>query len=280
MSIKNIIQENVSLKDKNTFKIDGIARFYAEVDNKNDFLSIIKKAKEQSLPIFVLGGGSNTLVSDFNGLIIKYIASDISDDFKVDAGAQLSKALVKSIELSMGGLEWAMGIPGTIGGAIYGNAGVKDNSIGDIIEYVEIFNGENIEKINKDKCSFSYRHSIFKEKSNWIILSCKLNLERSRGVKERANEFFQKRSKINGNSLGSVFRNPEGEKTAGELIDSCGLKGKRIGGVIVSEEHANWIINDQNGTSEDVKELINLIKKEVRNKFDIDLKEEIQYLGK
>lgn len=272
-----IIQKNVSLKDKNTFKINAVAKYYAEVSNKQELIDVISRAKNNNLPFFVLGGGSNTLVSNFDGLIIKYIASTIFDDFNIEAGALLSDVLKKSIELELTGLEWAIGIPGTMGGAIYGNAGVKDGSISDIIEEVEVFNGQDIVVLKKQDCLFNYRDSVFKKNKDWIILSCKLKLEKGENVLERAREQFQKRNIIQGNSLGSIFRNLEGV-SAGELIDKCGLKGKRVGGVIVSEKHANWIINDQNGTSEDVKKLINIIKKEVKQKFNIDLTEEIQYL--
>jgi len=275
----DIIRQNVSLKDKNTFKIDGIAKYYVETKSKDDILAIIQEANKINLPFFILGQGSNTLISNFNGIIIKHKSSHISDAFNIESGALLSNVVKKSIQLSMTGLEWAIGIPGTIGGAIYGNAGVGNFSIGSIIESVEIFNGKEIQVLNNKECLFSYRASIFKKNKNWIILSCKLKLKQGKDIDLKVKDFFNKRKVIKGNSLGSIFKNPEG-CYAGELIEKCNLKGKRVGGVVVSEEHANWIINDKNGTSEDVKTLISLIKKEVKNKFNIELKEEIQYIEK
>ncbi len=257
------IQKNVPLKKYTTFQIGGRAKYFFVAKNKDDAIRAVLWAEKNKIPFFILGGGSNLLVADrgYKGLVIR-------------TGKSLSLYVSK-------GLEWAVGIPGTIEGAVYGNAGSFKKSMKDIVERVEVFNTET-KKItifkNKD-CKFAYRESIFKRNKNLIILSVKIKLKKSspRKIKEYAN-YKKETQPLNFPSAGSVFKNPKGY-FAGELIEKCGLKGKKIGNAKISEKHANFIVNLGNARAEDVIKLINLVKKSVKNKFGKNLEEEIQYAG-
>ena len=273
------MQENVSLKDKTTFKIGGKARFFEEVSSTQELLVLLKEYAD--IPFFILGEGSNTLISDkgFDGLVIKLKNNqiEINDNvLKVGAGTPLRDLVFKTRELGLSGLEWAVGIPGTVGAAVFGNAGAFNCAIGDIIEEVEIFDGKQIKIIKKQDCNFNYRNSIFKE-NNQIILSAIFKFEKSEDIDEKMKAYLSKRNNPKGFSIGSIFRNPEGT-SAGKLIEACGLKGKTIGKAQISSEHANWIINLGDASSEDVLALIALAKEQVKQRFNIELVEEIRYL--
>lgn len=255
-------RKNISLKKYTTFQIGGKAKYFFVAKTKTDLISAIKMAKKMNLPFFIFGGGSNLLVSDkgFNGLVIK-------------TGKPLALYVLK-------GLEWAAGIPGTIEGAVYGNAGAFGKSMKDVVKTVEVFDTRTgkIKFFKNKDCKFGYRDSVFKKKKNLIILSVKIKLKKSDPKKIKEHLKQRKEKQLLGYaSVGSIFVNPKG-LTAGELIEKCGLKGKRIGNVKISEKHANFIVNLGKGKAKDVKKLINLIKKEVKKKFKINLEEEIQFL--
>ena len=257
------LRKNVSLKNYTTFKIGGRAKYFFVAKNKKDLIKAIKTAQKIKLPFFILGGGSNLLVSDkgFKGLVIKY-------------GQPLSFYVSK-------GLEWAVGIPGTVQGAVYGNAGAFKKSMKDVVKEVEVFDTKTGEiKILKNKdCQFSYRNSVFKKNKNLIILSVKIKTKKSNIKKIKQYLAYKKKNHPwNYPSAGSVFKNPRGFSAA-ELIQRCGLKGKKIGGAKISDKHANFIINLGNAKAKDVKKLINLIKKQVKKKFGVILQEEIQFLA-
>lgn len=255
-------RKNILLKKYTTFKIGGPAKYFFEAKTKIELISALKLAKEKNLPFFILGGGSNLLVSDqgFNGLVIKF-------------GQPLSAYVTK-------GLEWAIGIPGTIQAAVWGNAGAFGGSMADVVKSVEVLDINSLKiKILKNKdCKFAYRDSVFKQKKNLIILSVEIKTKKS--SLKKIKEYLAHRKKtqpLNFPSAGSVFKNPVG-LSAGKLIQDCNLKGKKIGNVQVSEKHANFIINLGNGQAKDVIKLIKLIKEKVKNKFGIVLEEEIQLL--
>ena len=272
------MEQNISLKDKNSFHIGGIAKYYAFVASKEELLEAFSFAKESKLPIFIIGEGSNVLVSDngFKGVVIKLELNQINDS-SVGAGVPLRNLVLEAKTLNLGGLEWAVGIPGTVGGAVFGNAGAFKHSISEVIEEVEVFDGEEIKILKNSECGFGYRESIFKNNPNYIILGIKIRLNGGFDL-EIMQDCFNKRNNPKGYSIGSIFKNPEGY-SAGKLIESCGLKGKQIGGAIISKEHANWIINIGKASSDDVEKLISLMKTEVKKKFNIDLIEEIRRCG-
>ena len=276
------MKKNIPLKNKNTFKIGGKAKYYATPSSKEELLKVLEFTKKENLPYFILGKGSNLLISDkgFPGVVIELNFKEIianKDVLKVGAGVSLNEFILKAKELNLGGVEWAIGIPGTIGGALYGNAGVPNHTISSIVKEVEVLKNNQVLILKNKDCNFSYRDSIFKQKNDFIILSGTFELKGSFN-QDLIKEFLKKRKIIKGHSIGSIFKNGE-NYFAGKLIDDCGLKGKRIGDAIVSDINANWIINLGNATSEDVEALILIIKKEVKKRFNIDLKEEIKRLS-
>jgi len=293
----NIIKElpttkkDVSLAQYTTFKIGGRAKYFFVAETKEDLIKAISLAKKLKLKFFILGGGSNLLVSDkgYNGLVIKTKNSHIeikkkgmAINFICGAGTPLASIVLQSIENSAKGLEWAAGIPGTVGGAIFGNTGAFSGSMSNDIEEVEVLDVRKmtVKKFKNKDCRFEYRKSVFKQKKDFVILSARLKLEKGKKekIKEIIKEHLEKRKKfqpLHYPSAGSVFVNPKTGLKTGEMIEKCGLKGKRIGKAQVSEKHANFIVNLGGAKAKDVKKLIILIKKRVKNKFGIILKEEI-----
>jgi len=323
------IKRNVSLKSYTTFKIGGPAKYFFEAKGKEDLIEAILVAKSKKLPFFILGGGSNILVSDkgYKGLIIKIKnqkskiknTNQKSKIIETESDALLSQIVALALKNSLTGLEWAIGIPGTIGGAIYGNAGAFKKSMKNIVREVEVFDAKElgIKNYKLRDCQFGYRNSLFKKNPHLIILSVTLQLKKGNKleIEKRIKEYLNYRKEkqpLNLPSVGSIFKNSKnfsagelGEEdkssslstelpkeakvrkrtkfscdfAAARLIEECGLKGKRIGNVKISEKHANFIVNLGGGKAEDVKKLINLVKKKVKNRFKINLEEEICYLG-
>lgn len=307
------IQKNIPLALYTTFKIGGAAKFFCEAKNEEEILEALKLAQEKNLPVFVLGGGSNVLVSDkgFDGIVIKiqntkYKIIDTIVD--CDAGCSLSKIVSESVKSGLTGLEWAAGIPGTVGGAVRGNAGARTlgGEMADAIESVKVLDVDDLQLKNYDSgmCGYEYRNSVFKQNPNLIILSANLKLKK--GDKEKSQkivkEILAKRKEkqpMEFPSPGSFFKNPivedknlikqfetdtgqkirDGKIPAPWLIEEAGLKGKKIGGAMVSEKHANFIVNTGNATAENVIMLAAIIKTKVRNKFGIQLQEEVQMVG-
>lgn len=290
-----IIKKKVSLKNFTTFRIGGPAKYFFVAKTKSDIISGISWAKDKKLPFFILGRGSNLLVADrgFDGLVIKiknqkFKITSTNQNLKIiecEAGMLLNQVVGLAIKNNLAGLEWAIGIPGTVGGAIYGNAGAFKRSMKEVVKEVEIFDVKTgkIKKLKNKDCKFNYRDSIFKKKKNLIILSAKLQLKKGskNQIQKRLRKYLNYRKKtqpLNSFSAGSIFKNPNG-KSAAELIDKAGLKGKKIGKAQISKKHPNFIINLGGARADQVLKLINLIKTRVKEKFNIELKEEIQYLG-
>jgi UDP-N-acetylmuramate dehydrogenase len=307
------IQENISLAPFTTYRIGGPARYFAEVSAEEALLEALQYAKDNNLKIFVLGGGSNILISDdgFDGLVIRLSGSKSpiglleSNQLECWAGDSLSGVVNFCRDNSLAGLEWAAGIPGSVGGAIRGNAGAYGGEIRDCVESVKILNTDNLQitTYKKHDCAFAYRSSAFKQNQNLIVLSCVLKLEKGDKdeIEAKIKEVIGKRTqKIPTDpSPGSFFQNPtvtdknliaafekdmetvcRGNKLpAGWLIDEAGLRGKRIGGVMVSDKHANFVINTGGATAQDVVMLASFIKMKVRDELGVQLKEEIQYVG-
>ena len=283
------IKKNIPLKDYTTFKIGGKAKHFFVAKSKEDLISAILVARKFKLPFFVLGGGSNTLVSDrgFRGLVIKIENCKLKIEncgLGAESGVPLGKLVSISAEKSLKGFEWAIGIPGTVGGAISGNAGAFGKSMKNVVKEVEVLNAKNLKtkKLKNRDCKFKYRDSIFKKNRNLIILSAKIQLKRGnkKEIQRKTKEYLDYRwqtQPLNFPSAGSMFKNPK-KFFAAELIEKCGLKGKRIGNIKISEKHANFIVNLGGGKARDVKKLIKLIKQKVKNKFGIVLEEEIQII--
>jgi UDP-N-acetylmuramate dehydrogenase len=287
-----------------------LAKYFFTAKNEEEIKKAVSAAEELNLKYFILGGGSNILISDkgFNGLVVKLQSISYKLQGKTiyaEAGVSLGKLVEFSIENNLTGMEWAIGIPGTLGGAVRGNAGAFGKSMADIIQEVTALNKKlQVISYKLQVLKYDYRDSIFKRNKD-IILSAilKLEVDNSEISRKKIQEYLQKRKSVQPleyPSVGSVFKNilfseisPEafkkcpkieqfrqsGKIPAGWLIENAGLKGKKIRGVQISEKHSNFIINIGNASAEDVVILISLIKQKVRNKFSLQLMEEIEYVG-
>lgn len=284
------IEKDISLSTLTTYKTGGIAKLVVYPNNINNLKQLLKLIHKHNIKYFILGKGSNTLFSDkeFNGVIIKL---DKLNNFEiketeiyVESGMILSKLVQASVKNELTGLEFAIGIPGTIGGAIYMNAGAYGNNMSNIVKSVIVLDEKlQIEEISLEKLKFDYRYSIFQANKNLICVAANIKLEHGNhdeiASKIKENLLKRKNSQpLEYPSAGSVFRNPEGNY-AGKIIEELGLKGKNIGGAEISTKHANFIINKNNASSSDILKLIKLVQKEVKDKYKIDLKLEQQLVN-
>ena len=284
------IEKDISLSTLTTYKTGGIAKLVVYPNNINNLKQMLKLIHKYNIKYFILGKGSNTLFSDkeFNGVIIKL---DKLNNFKskqteiyVESGMILSKLVQASVKNELTGLEFAIGIPGTIGGAIYMNAGAYGNNMSHIVQSAIVLNEKfHIKEIPLEKLKFDYRYSIFQDNKNLICVAANIKLEHGNhdeiASKIKENLLKRKNSQpLEYPSAGSVFRNPEGNY-AGKIIEELGLKGKNIGGAEISTKHANFIINKNNASSSDILNLIKLVQKEVKDKYKIDLKLEQQLVN-
>ena len=306
------VRTNELMSNHTTYRIGGPADFYLEVKTVDEVKSALAAAKEDGIPVFILGGGSNILVSDdgIRGLVVAPALRkmEISDKrVYAEAGAVSTLFARLASEAGLVGLEWAAGLPGTIGGAIRGNAGGYGSAMGDMVasvDAVDLRNGRQM-NLNKDQCVFGYRESIFK-KEPYFILGASFLLKHGDkdALVNKMNEIVATRNVKNPKGVGSagcVFRNFEfssaeslSEKLkaklpaqylewkkipAAWLIELLGLKGKTIGKAQISEEHTNFFVNTGGATASEVRELIAYAKMKVRDEFGIQLQEEIQYVG-
>jgi UDP-N-acetylmuramate dehydrogenase len=304
------IMEGVPLAEHSNYRIGGPARYFCEATNEEQIRETVLFAREQRAPLFVLGGGTNLLIDDagFNGLVLKPALAQLTVEGEtVTAGAGVSVAdLLKfTIAHSLSGLEWAGGLPGTVGGAIRGNAGAFQGEIKDRIVNVESFDVETLATLARENaaCKFGYRNSIFKEKNGReIILRATLKLEKgdlqkiAAGVQEKIN-YRLERHPMEYPNIGSTFKNVDLELVpkiwreavakvikvdpfpvvpTAYLISEAGLRGTQHGGAMVSQKHPNFIVNLGGATATDVKFLIAAVKEGVFEKYAIRLEEEIQ----
>lgn len=264
----------------NTYKLNSIAKIVANVKTIDELKNVLNILNEENEKYLVLGGASNVILPKYyDGVVIKLIGFNkmTNDNGKiyVEANYMLNKLSMELSKEGYTGLEWASGIPGSIGGSIYNNAGAYKFEIKDVLTKVTVLENDEIKELTLEEMKFAYRTSIFKENKNMIILSCEMKLEKSNveEIMATINERKEKRLQsqpLDMPSCGSVFRNPEG-LVAGKLIDDLGLKGYKIGGAKISEKHANFIVNAGDATYEDVISLIEFIKEKVKIEYNIDL---------
>lgn len=304
------VKENVPLAPFTTFRIGGPARYFYIAKNSEDIVQAVQVASEFKIPYFILGAGSNILVSDkgFDGLVIKIQNAELriqNGDVVVGAGVSNATVARATVNAGLCGMEWVVGVPGTIGGSVRGNAGCFGAEMKDVIESVKVLQITNhksqINQLTNQQCQFGYRDSIFKHNKNLIILEVELKLQKGDQAEgdQKIKEILKKRnaSQPKGLSSGCVFKNadihgglriytdlPEefkkrGQVPAGWIIEQMGLKGKKIGDAQISSEHGNFIINIGNATAEDIIILISIIKEKARNHFGIQLEEEVQLVG-
>ena len=275
------IESNVNLLKYNTYKVNAITKYMAFPENEKDLIRLISYLKENKIKFKILGGGANLIFeNDYDGVLIKLDHFDkltIDDTkIKVGAGYNLIKLALKTSKLGLTGMEFATGIPGTVGGAIFNNAGAYKSDMGYIVESIMVLTPNlEIKKMYNKELKFHYRTSFLKENPGYICLSANIVLKH--GKKEEILNVIEDRKQrrfmtqpLEYPSAGSVFRNPEGNY-AGKLIEDIGYKGKRLGGAKVSEKHANFIINENNATGKDIVKLIDEIKTKVNEQYNIDL---------
>lgn len=275
------VKENVDLKNYNTYKVSVNAKYLVEVKCVDSLKELIKYLRKNKIKYLILGNGSNVVLpeKDLDGVIVRLnglnkIEVD-DDEVYVEAGVMLPKLVNESVSNCLTGLEWASGIPGTVGGAVVGNAGAYLSDIFMFIEEITVLENDEVKTLKKSDVTYSYRHTSFKDNKDIIVLGVTLklgkgNADESAEIMKNRLERRIKSQPLNYPNAGSVFRNPEGD-FAGRLIEECGLKGKRIGGAMVSEKHANFIINYDNATAKDIRDLIKLVHDEVLKKEKVDL---------
>ncbi|TAM39786.1 UDP-N-acetylmuramate dehydrogenase [bacterium] len=281
------IKPRVKLAAYTTFKIGGAARFFFEPESLKELQDVLVFAKDKGLAVFILGAGSNILASDsgLNALVIRLSGKDFQElsvkgvHLQAGSGLKLSQLLIAAKKRSLSGLEFLAGIPGTLGGALAGNAGAWGKSIGDLVEEVSVldYNGKP-ELLKNSRLEFGYRESNLRR---YIITGAKLKLTSGKQgeIASLMNRFLKQRSLSQENNLpnaGCVFKNPPGLWPAGKLIDACGLKGKAAGGAVISSLHANFILNKCKAKSKDVLSLMRLTRKEVERRFKVKLEPEIK----
>lgn len=280
------IQLNRYLSEFSTFGIGGPIQYLMEVHTPEEAKLAFFWADQRQLSVLVVGKGSNCLFPDapYRGLVIlNRIDFFKINDLQVDVGAGFSFSLLghQTAKSGLSGLEFASGIPATVGGAIFMNAGANGRETCEsLVSARYLFRNGEIKEFLKNELQFGYRFSSF-QMMNGCILSAKFQLQKESSSRSRQLEIIQRRIKtqpLKEKSIGCVFRNPP-QYSAGELIDRCGLKGMRIGGAKISEMHANFIINDQNATAKDVLELIQEIQTVVLEKTGVHLHPELRIIS-
>ncbi len=289
-NILDLARKNILLAPYTSIKIGGKADYLFSAGTSDEIVEAVAAAKERSLPYIIMGMGSNMIISDkgFRGLVIlnKSVDVDITGNTVVaDSGVLLARLINDTVDKSLAGLEPFAGIPGTVGGAVYGNAGTKDYWMDQILNWVLFLNTDHgeVEKKDAKDIRFSYRFSEFKD-NKYPILKASFSLKQ--GDKEellsKINEQIKNRKRKQPTEYpnsGSVFKNPSG-RSVGELIDKCGLKGYVIGKARWSEVHTNFIENVGGARSDDAIELIEIAKERVKEKFGITLELENILIGK
>lgn len=285
---ENVIVD-AEMKNYVHFRVGGPADILLIPENKDQVVKTIELCKNNNIPYFVVGNGSNLLVRDggIKGVVIKFNeVKNITvqgEVIEAECGAMLKDVSNEALNNSLTGFEFACGIPGTIGGAVFMNAGAYDGEIAHVIESAEVIdnNGE-IKVLSKDELELGYRSSIVMKK-NYIVLSARFKLKHGevRKIKEIVEDLTNKRESkqpLEYPSAGSTFKRPVGYY-AGKLIQDAGLKGYVIGGAAVSEKHSGFVINKSNATAKDILDLIAHIQNEVKDKFDVELHPEVRIIG-
>lgn len=278
------------MKKHTTFRIGGPADYYLCPHSTEELQKILQICRENKLEFFILGNGSNLLVSDkgYRGVVIQLWKnfSDIETEdntITVKAGALLSKVAAEALEESLTGMEFASGIPGTMGGAVMMNAGAYGGEMKDIIREVTVLTREGeLLTLSKEEMNFGYRTSVVKEKG-YVVISAVLQLRKSdreeiRKVMDELKERRVTKQPLDMPSAGSTFKRPEGY-FAGKLIMDAGLRGFSVGGAQISEKHCGFVVNKGDATAADVLGLIGEVQKRVQEKFGVALEPEVKFLG-
>jgi len=288
------------------FGIGGPARYLVEAADADAFVEALRTARGGASA--VIGGGTNLVVSDdgFDGIVLRFTGSSIEQSgtcVRAAAGGDLQALVDYSVAHGLGGLETMTGIPGTVGGAVYGNAGAYGRSICESVRRVRFYDGAEIREIGNDECEFRYRESVFKRNKDWVVLSAELLLETAPAAElaRVADDILSVRNRKYPPTMkcaGSIFKNlilgeldepvravvpasvvREGKVPSAWFLEQVGAKGMKNGDIHVADYHANLIYNAGAGTAAQVREVIADLKARVRDRFGLDLEEEVQYVG-
>lgn len=305
---------NEPMSKHTTFRLGGPARLYIVASSSDMLVQAVEMALDLNIPWSAIGGGTNLLVSDegFEGVVIQAANQGLSIDgevVRVESGLVSALVARKTVEAGLAGFEWAVGLPGTIGGAVYGDAGCYGAEMRDSVVSVDVYHvaSKTRKTLTNQECHFGYRDSLFKEEK-YLILGCELSLKKasdpaaSRALMDKILSERKDKQPLGESSAGCVFKNFEYQNQtaldilrrdvdvpeqmlaskripAGWLIDQANLKGTAVGDFRVSEKHGNFLINKGKGSASEVLALISLIKMKVRDTFGIELQEEVQLLG-
>lgn len=280
---------DAEMKNYVHFRVGGPADILLLPESKEQVIKTIEICKNNNIPFYVVGNGSNLLVRDggIRGVVIKLnevnnVTVD-GDIVEAESGAMLKAVSDSAIQASLTGFEFACGIPGTVGGAVFMNAGAYNGEVSNVIESAEVADCDgNIITLNKEQLELGYRSSIVMKKG-FIVLSAKFRLQKGNdgNIKKTVEDLtFKRESKqpLEYPSAGSTFKRPDGY-FAGKLIQDAGLKGYRIGGAAVSEKHSGFVINKDGATAKDILDLIQHIQEEVKKQFGVELHPEVRIIG-
>jgi UDP-N-acetylmuramate dehydrogenase len=302
------VSTGVPLSRYTRFGIGGPADVYAETTSVDAFTAALAAARASHLDCVVIGSGTNLIVSDrgFRGIVLRYRGERLTAagaTVVADAGAVLQDLIDFAIERGLKGLETLAGIPGSVGAAVYGNAGAYGHSISERVTRVRFYDGQAVRLLRQEECAFRYRESIFKQNKDWIIFSVELRLDKADPAELRivADDILKTRNAkfpVTMKCAGSVFKNllvkdlppqiasgistsvvRDGKAPAAWFLEQVGAKGMSRGDIRIADYHANLIYNAGSGTAEDLRALIDDLKLRVRARFGIELEEEVQYLG-
>jgi UDP-N-acetylmuramate dehydrogenase len=302
------VSGGVPLSRYTRFGIGGPADLFAEAGTVEAFAAALGAARSSGLPTIVIGGGTNLIVSDggFRGIVLRYRGDCLRAEGRrvfAEAGAVLQDLVDFTIAHGLGGLETLAGIPGSVGAAVYGNAGAYGHSISEAVSGVRFYDGREMHTFDNQECRFRYRESVFKEQKDWIILSAELLLQPAdaAGLRKIADDILKVRNEkfpATMKCAGSIFKNllfadlppdaaaavtptsvRDGKVAAAFFLERVGAKGMRRGDIHVADYHANLIYNAGSGTAADLCALIGELKERVRERFGLELEEEVQYVG-
>ncbi len=282
------VTQNTEMKNHTTFKIGGTADYIVQPYSTDEICAVLSLCREYSVPVFVMGNGSNLLVGDkgIRGVVLK-ISKNMSeikvtgDEIYADAGALLSSVAAEALKASLTGLEFASGIPGTLGGAVLMNAGAYGGEMKDVVTEVSYI-GEDLALHTTRDFDFSYRHSIFEEK-DWIITGVKMKLNKGsaadiKAEMDRLAAARREKQPLTMPSAGSTFKRPK-TGYAAQMIDEAGLRGFSVGGAAVSEKHAGFVVNTGDATAADVVELMQAVSDRVYQNTGVTLEAEVKKVG-
>ncbi|MFZ0593463.1 MAG: UDP-N-acetylmuramate dehydrogenase [Bryobacteraceae bacterium] len=302
------VSSDVPLAPYTRFGIGGPATLVCESSDTHAFETALRAVRESGTCHVVIAGGTNLIVSDagFDGVVLRFTGTRISNDgarLRVEAGLPLQSVVDHSIAIGLRGMETMTGIPGSLGAAVYGNAGAYGRSINECVQSVVFTDGDRKRVFENAQCEFDYRESIFKRNKDWIILSAELSFEPgdSKELRQRAGEIRAVRDAKYPPSMkcaGSIFKNcffarlpsavqamippnivREGKVPSAWFLEQVGAKGMRAGDIQVATYHANLIYNDGNGTAADLAKIITDLRQRVKDRFGFDIEEEVQYVG-